>query len=91
MPTLGIGQSCAMPRQQAACPAGCIASRQADTGIPVQMTTTASIKNAPFLPQFIVDCSLTSIVSIRRVHPADSDLYHILKNKHNRPLQSQQF
>jgi hypothetical protein len=31
-----------------------MASRQADAGIAVHRTTTASIDNTPFLPQFMV-------------------------------------
>ena len=61
-----IGQSGAMPRQQAGIPAACALSRQADTGTAVHATTTASSNNAPLLPQCTVKKSPASIVSIRR-------------------------
>jgi hypothetical protein len=72
-----IGQSCAMPRQQADRPAGCTVSRQADAGIAAHRATTASISNAPFLLQFMVKRSPAFIISIRRRFSPGSDLDHI--------------
>jgi hypothetical protein len=54
MPIGGIPHSRSIPRQQECCPDGCVAGRQAKAGAAVQKTTTASISNAPFLPQFMV-------------------------------------
>lgn len=65
-----------MALQQECCPVVRMASKQADTGIAVQRTTTASISNAPFLPQFIVSRSRVSIVSIHFRASCDSDLDH---------------
>ena len=59
-------QLCIMPRQQAGCPAGCIASRQADTGATVHKTTTANIRHAPFLLQLMTGTFLASSPSICR-------------------------
>lgn len=44
----------AILRQQSCCRIGFMPSRQAEAGIAVQKTTTASINNAPFLLQFMV-------------------------------------
>jgi hypothetical protein len=71
----GAPQSRAIARQQSACLGGCLASRQAETGNAVQKTTTASISNAPFLPQDMVSLRIT-IVSIRPLRSPGCDLDH---------------
>lgn len=72
----GESHSRALPRQQSGCPVECAASRQAEAGIAVQRTTTASISNALFLLQFIVSKSQVSTVSIRCRAFCGSDLDH---------------
>jgi len=64
-PIAGEPQAFAMARQQAGCPIGRNASRQADAGRAVQKTTTANINNTPFLSQFMVYKSQPLTLSIR--------------------------
>jgi hypothetical protein len=52
-PFAGEPQFAAIPRQQSACPVARATGKQANAGIAAQQTTTASIRNAPRLPQFI--------------------------------------
>jgi hypothetical protein len=60
MPMQRVEPPCATTPQHAGCPAGII-RRQADTGVAAHMATTASINNAPLLPQFKVESSQTRL------------------------------
>lgn len=67
----------AILRQQSCCRIGFMPSRQAEAGIAVQKTATASIINAPFLLQFMMYGSRTSIVILRRLISRGSDPCHM--------------
>lgn len=62
----GALQLRAIAPQQSFCVGNCLASKQAETGIAVQKTTTASISNAPFLPQDMVSLRV-AMASIPRL------------------------
>ena len=85
-PIAGEPQVCAMARQQSGWLACRVPSKQADTGIVAQKATTASISNAPFLPQFMVYRSRVLTVSIRHRASRSDDSDHITDSRRTQLL-----